>query len=460
MVLGPALIIAAGMVGAACSTGPRTEPGAAAPLVASTAPATTVAGGTDWPTYHRTLDRAGFSPDTPPVHSLRRAWATTLDGQVYASPLIADGRVFVATEHNSVYALDPTTGQVRWHRNVGRPVPLSTLPCGNIDPLGITGTPVYDPTARRVYAVAETRVNGRVHHDLVGLDAATGKVLLRRSADAPNQDPEPMQQRAALSLIGGVVYVAYGGLAGDCGDYHGYVAGVPVDKTRPLAFFRVPVGREGGIWAPPGPAVRVGGALLVAVGNGDSTTNYDGSDSVTALSVPSLRKTSLFAPKQWRADNAADADLGSMGPAPLADGRVVAAGKSGEIYLLSAGKLGGIGGQLARLPGCRAFGGAAVRANVVYLPCDDGVRQVRIGPGDRLAAGWRTTVATGSPVIGGGAVWTLNVDDGDLLALDAGSGALRAKTHVGAVTRFATPAMWKSYAFVGTQAGVVATLVG
>ncbi len=440
---------------------------AAAVLVGCTAPAQDAGPpptgparpGTDWPTYHGSADRAGRSADTPPVHRLSRAWGTRLDGRVYAGVLVAGGRLLAATENNTMYSLDPRTGRIQWKQHVTAPVPLSALPCGNIDPLGITGTPVYDPAGRRVYAVAESRDGGRVRHELVGFDAGSGRIVLRRAADAPDQDPAPMQQRAALLLHGAVVYVAYGGLDGDCGDYHGHVVGVPVDRNRPLVVYRVPVGREGGIWAASGPALRSDGSLLVAVGNGDSTTTYDGSDSVLALSVPALRRTSFFAPRQWAGDNAADADLGSMGPAPLRDGRVLAAGKNGEIYLLAPGDLGGIGGDVARISGCRAFGGAAVDGPVVYLPCTSGLRQIRVGPGNRLAAGWRAGQATGSPVVGGGAVLALDPDNGDLYAFDAVSGRVRARRHVGAVTRFATPTLWADYVFVGATRGVVASRV-
>lgn len=415
--------------------------------------------GTDWPTYHGSPDRAGRSPDTPPVHGLSRAWGTRLDGRVYAGVLVAGGRLLAATENNTMYSLDPRTGRIQWQRHVATPVPLSALPCGNIDPLGITGTPVYDPATHRVYAVAESRAGARVRHELVGFDARSGRLVLRRPADPPDQDPAPMQQRAALLLHAGVVYVAYGGLDGDCGNYHGHVVGVPVDRKPPLALYRVPVGREGGIWAASGPALRSDGSLLVAVGNGDSTSAYDGSDSVLALSVPALRRTSFFAPRQWADDNAGDADLGSMGPAPLADGRVVAAGKNGEIYLLAGGDLGGIGGEVARINGCRAFGGAAVAGSAVYLPCTSGLRQIRVGPGNRLSTGWHAGQATGSPVVGGGAVLALDTDNGDLYAFDARSGRVRARRHVGAVTRFATPTLWADYVFVGTARGVVASRV-
>ncbi len=445
-------LILVAAIAAGCESKPE-PPDRTAP-----APTGSTVAGLDWPTYHGTPDRAGRSAQTPTLHRLSSAWARHLDGKVYASPVVGGGRLFVATENNTMYAIDPRTGQITWHQQVASPVPLSVLPCGNIDPLGITGTPVYDAATRRVYAVAETRADGRVKHDLVGFDAGTGRVVLRRSADPPSQDPVPMQQRAALSLIAGVVYVAYGGLDGDCGDYHGHVVGVPTDRDRAPTFYRVPVTREGGIWAASGPAVRKDGSLLVAVGNGESTT-YDDSDSVLALSLPALKRTTLFAPSRWRKDNAADADLGSMGPAVLADGRTVIAGKNGEIYLLAAGDLGGIGGQVALIMDCRGFGGAAVDGNVVFLPCTSGILQVRVGPGNRLSTGWHATQASGSPVVGGGAVLAVNSDDGDLYALDAGSGRVRARLHVGALTRFATPALWGDYVFVGTKRGIVAARV-
>ncbi len=101
-------------------------------------------------------------------------------------------------------------------------MPLSSLPCGNIDPLGITGTPVYDPTTGLVFAVAE--ISGPAHI-LVGLDANTGQVKVRRSVDTDGMDPRAHQQRTALALANGRIYFAYGGLDGDCSDYIGRVVG-------------------------------------------------------------------------------------------------------------------------------------------------------------------------------------------------------------------------------------------
>lgn len=100
---------------------------------------------TDWTTYHRDNTRTGYLASTPDPQGFTRIWNTRLDGAAYAEPLVVNGRVLVATEGNSVYSLDASTGQVQWHTNISSPVPLTQLPCGNIDPLGITGTPVYDP---------------------------------------------------------------------------------------------------------------------------------------------------------------------------------------------------------------------------------------------------------------------------------------------------------------------------
>src|SRR5260370_35337900 len=96
--------------------------------------------------------------------------------------MVVGVRVIVAVEGDSLYALDAHTGKVQWHINVGSPVPLSALPCGDIDPLGITGTPVYDPATGLVFAVAE--IQGPPHI-LVGVEVATGRGRERASGDIP-----------------------------------------------------------------------------------------------------------------------------------------------------------------------------------------------------------------------------------------------------------------------------------
>ncbi len=459
--VGLAAATLAGLAVASCSSGSPTSAGGDPTTVASqsvTGPGTDATPGpparvtaADWPTYHHDAARSGYAPSATAVRRLDKAWATELDGAVYAQPLVIGRTVIVATENDTLYALDAATGRQRWRTSVGTPVPLSNLPCGNIDPLGITGTPVYDPATGRVFALAELR--GR-RHELVGVSLATGHVDVRQPLEPPAGNPRDAQQRSALTLLGDRVYVAYGGLAGDCGQYIGGVASLRTDGTGRLGW-SVKTQRMGGIWTPGGPAVRAG-SLYVSIGNGAATSgSYDGSDSITRLS-PTLRRQDFFAPQQWAQDNAVDADLGSMGAA-LVGNRVVVAGKSGIGYLLDADHLGGIGGQLTAVDlGCRGFGAAAVLGSTAYLPCREGIRQVTV-TGSALTPGWRgPSAAKGPPVLGGGAVFSVDPDSGTVLALDPATGAVRASYDVGSVAHFASPALSGSRVFLPTTSGVVA----
>src|SRR5436190_13288683 len=111
------------------------SPGATSPVPGKTSTATaSPVSSSDWTTYHYNNARTGYVANTLDPSQLTRAWGVQLDGAVYAEPLVVGQRVIVATEGDSFYALDKTTGKVQWHTNVGTPVPLSTLPCGHIDP--------------------------------------------------------------------------------------------------------------------------------------------------------------------------------------------------------------------------------------------------------------------------------------------------------------------------------------
>lgn len=407
---------------------------------------------TDWTTYHRDNTRTGYLQNMPDPQRLALAWNTALDGAVYAEPLIVGGHLIVATERNSVYSLDAQTGQIEWHTNIGEPVPRSALPCGNINPLGITGTPVYDRSTGLVFAVAE--VTGPAHI-LVGLDARTGAVRVRRSADPSGMEPLAHQQRAALALSQGMVYVAYGGLFGDCGNYHGWVVASRTDGSGPLLAYQVPTNREGGIWAAAGPSVDAAGRLYVGVGNGSEVIGeWDHSDSVLRLS-PTLNLEDGFAPEQWRQDNLTDADLGSLGPVLLPDRLVFIAGKAGIGYLLHSEALGGVSGQVLTKPVCHAYGGAAVVGSTIFVPCNEGLQQLEVGAGANLTLGWRADNVPGSPVIGGHTVYSLD-RNGTLHALDIETGKARATVRVGATSRFATPTLFEDRVFIGTLTGVVA----
>jgi outer membrane protein assembly factor BamB len=203
--------------------------------------------------------------------------------------------------------------------------------------------------------------------------------------------------------------------------------------------------------------VDADGDVFVSVGNGAATGGaWDHSDSVLRLSSD-LHLEDGFAPRQWPQDNAADLDLGAMGPVLLPGGLVFADGKSGLGYLLRADHLGGIGGQLAEQSVCAAFGGSAVVGSTLYVPCTDGLRQVRVGSDARLDLGWRASAAVnGSPVVGGHTVYSLDASGGTLHALDADRGTVRASAPVGQTSRFATPTLAGGLVLVGTLTGVVA----
>src|SRR5689334_22730917 len=235
------------------------------------APTPATVGPADWPTYHHDNARSGVAGQLAPPGTLRRGWQAELDGAVYGQPLVIGDKVIAATEHNTVYAMSAADGHVLWSAPLGRPIQGSQLPCGNIDPLGITGTPAYDQATGLVFVVAETE-GGR--HTLAGVDLASGAVLLRRALPPPKGDEIAHQQRAALTVLDGWVYVAYGGLFGDCGNYFGSVVAAPTTGTGALRSYAVPTTREAGIWAPGGGVVH-NGRLYYAVGNGESTGDYD-----------------------------------------------------------------------------------------------------------------------------------------------------------------------------------------
>jgi polyvinyl alcohol dehydrogenase (cytochrome) len=408
---------------------------------------------TSWPVYHANAARSGYVAGLPPAGRLTLDWSRGLDGAVYGQPIAVGGMVIAATEHDSVYGLDRLSGRIRWRTHLGTPLPLAAQPCGDIDPLGVTSTPAYDPATGLVYVVAQV---GRTGHVLAGLNPTTGRVRVRRGVPAPDRRPAFDQQRGALAAANGRIYVTFGGHFGDCGPYLGSVVGMPASGPGPIVSYLVPAASHGGIWAPAGPVIAKDGTVYVGVGNGATSPPYDFSDSVTALS-PRLRRTGFFAPTTWMADNSADADLGAVAPA-LVGAWIVPVGKSGTGYLLRAGHLGGIGGQVARSPVCAAFGGAAVVGTTVYVPCaGGGPAAVRVLD-RRLRLLWRGPgSADGSPVAGGGAIWVTATGPGILYELSARTGQASHEIRLGAtLPHFASPTLSGRLVLIGTLNGVVA----
>ena len=161
-----------------------------------------------------------------------------MDGASYGEPLIYSGLVYAVTENDSVYAINEFTGGIVWRENLGTPVPGNTLPCGDIDPSVITSTPMIDPAANEIFVVAY--LYPPQHHVLFALNLQTGSIVFQRIVDSPGVSPLVEQQRGALELANHTIYIPYGGLAGDCAQYHGYVLGVHEDNSSATLSYAVP----------------------------------------------------------------------------------------------------------------------------------------------------------------------------------------------------------------------------
>jgi outer membrane protein assembly factor BamB len=417
---------------AACSSGSKSDNPTIEGPTPTTATQPSVPSTTDtssaWTTYHHDAARSGVADDQAPIGQVRTTWTSpTLDGDVYAQPLVVAGRVIAATEGNSVYALDAATGVQVWRAQLGAPVEGGSLPCGNIDPSGITGTPVTDTASNTLYVVAFLAAG--THHELFALDLASGAVRWHRPIDPPGLAGRVEQLRGALTIAKARVYVAYGGLFGDCGSFKGAVVSSALDGQGDLTSYIVPTSREAGIWHPGGPAVDTTGDLWVSTGNSASTGPFDYGNSVVRLN-PQLQTLDYFAPTDWLDLDEGDTDLGSIGPALVGTNRVLAAGKAGTAFLLDRAHLGNIGGSIASTRVCNggAFGTAAVQGSTVFVPCTDGLAAVST-TGDKLTTAWRHPGAAGPPIVAAGLVWDLT-NNGTLLALDPATGQQRFRAQL------------------------------
>jgi outer membrane protein assembly factor BamB len=403
----------------------------------------------NWSTYHANLARTGVDTTSPALGQVRQTWTKQVDAPVYGEPLVVGSRVYVATENNTVYALSARTGKVAWRRHLGSPVDGSTLPCGNILPsTGITGTPAI--SGGKLYVVAF--LSG-YRHVLFGLSLKKGKVEMRHGVDAPGSDARVHQQRPALSVSNGRVYVPYGGLAGDCGPYKGRVVSVKTSGKPRKRTFTVGVNREGGIWAPSGAGVNKAGDLFVATGNGDSS-GFDYGNAVLELS-PKLKQIGFFRVSNGAQNNLSDTDLGSTGPTLVGGSRLFVIGKDGVGLLLSGTNLGGVGGQLYSQKICSGgYGGMAYRAPFIYVPCTDGLVALRLS-GNSFSVAWKAGSSAGAPIVSGGAVWTID-QSGKMHAYAPDSGTELGSLDVGSVTHFPSPGAGGGRLFAPANNQVVA----
>jgi hypothetical protein len=317
-----------------------------------------------------------------------------VDGFVYAQPLVmtnvaipckgVHNVVFVATEHDSVYAFDSdndsgSNSLPLWQTSFINPaagvttVSSADVGCTAVLPeIGITGTPVIDPVCGTIYVEAKTeeKTNGVTTfvHRLHALDIRTGAeksggpVVIQASVPgagdgndgAGNVPFDPMLElnRPGLLLSQGVVYLTYGSHC-DITPYHGWVIGYDAHTLALTNVFNTtPNGGLGAIWqSGNGPAADSDGNIFVMTGNGsfDSTTNGDYSDSFLKISSTNgLQLLDYFAPSNQQALSDADRDLGSGGAMLLPDAvgsadhphLLVGCGKSGTIYLLDRDSMG------------------------------------------------------------------------------------------------------------------------
>jgi hypothetical protein len=211
-----------------------------------------------------------------------KVFSGAVSGQIYAQPLYwrpwgaAHGMVIVATENNIVYGLDAATGRAVWLRGLGRPTPRALLPCGNIDPVGVTGTPVIDLASGTLYLDAMIDEEGVPRHLIFALRLRDGAVLPGWPVGVETElfargvafSSRLQNQRGALALGAGRLYLPFGGHFGDCDDYRGLVVGVHIAPPRIFGAW-VTRALGGGIWAPGG-VVSDGRDLFVATGTTDA----------------------------------------------------------------------------------------------------------------------------------------------------------------------------------------------
>ncbi len=295
-----------------------------------------------------------------------RSFDGTISGNVFASPLYVDGSpgVFViATQNNQVSALDENTGRPVWQRTYGQPAGRTGAGCGNIAPLGITGTPTIDVAKRTIYfdtAVGNsTTITDHLIH-AVSLDDGSeraGWPVAASSVSTAGERFNPVvhNQRSALLLINGVLYVSYSGHLGDCAQYRGWLIGIDTNAPQNVKAFKTGGTRGGGMWATGGPASD-GTSIFVTTGNTFGASTWSGGEAVIRMQagpVFSGQARDFFAPTNWTSLDASDLDLGGSGPlvvnAPAftPSQLVLAFGKDGNVFALDRNNLGGVGGQRA-----------------------------------------------------------------------------------------------------------------
>lgn len=486
-------------------------------------------------TYRNDLSRSGLNPAetilTPAnvnQAEFGRLFSLLVDGQVYAQPLYLPlvnipGRgihnvVFVATEHDSVYAFEADSAAglnaaPLWHVNLTDSSTGETavrmadiFGCPSINPeIGITGTPVIDPSTGTLYVVASTILNGQFFHRLHALDIMTGMerpgspVVIEASVpgtgDGFSQTTVPFRpylykNRAGLLLLNGVVYTAWASHC-DEGSFHGWLIGYDAASLHQTAIFNVsPNAFQGSIWmGGAAPAADAEGNIYVISGNGQFDADSNGPDFgdsfIKLSSSGGLSVKDYFTPFNQSSLNRGDIDLGSSGPLLLPDAvgsaahphLMIGGGKEGRIYLIDRDRMGRfnstadsqIGQSVAGAVGPLYGGAAYFNRTLFFAAANDSVKAFPIAdghltpsPSSRSSAVFGELGATPTVSANGltnGIVWVLEGGFGGALhAYDATNLAIElynsqmnpARDALGSFVKFSLPTVAGGKVYVGT----------
>jgi hypothetical protein len=337
----------------------------------------------------RNLSEAGLNVAIVNTNTFGLLYTRPVDDQIYAQPLVVTnvtipGKgthniVIVATVNDSVYAFDADNAAVvapYWSTNFLTPPNIvapantdMTGACGGnyhdfSGNLGIVGTPVVDPASGTIYLVARTLESGssfiqRLH----ALDITTGAekpnspVIITGSFNGVAFDPQRNNQRAALTLANGVIFIGWSSHC-DWGPYHGWIMSYNASTLAQIATYcDTPTGSQGGIWmSGQGPAADSVGNIFIATGNGSVGTTANRSDptnramSFLKLNGANLTIMSWFTPYNWNFLNNGDWDLGAGGIMLIpGTSYAVGGGKSSPslssaLYVVNRDNMGGLSG--------------------------------------------------------------------------------------------------------------------
>ena len=391
--------------------------------------------------YHNHSSRDGLYIDSAFTHSAAANLARdlnfdgTISGDVYAQPLYIEngpgGRAMIiaVTESNNVYALDAVDGSIIWQRNVGPPVPANDLNCTKFDLMGVTGTPVVDLASRALFLDAMTTPDGGTtkQHLILSLDVDTGDinpgwpvdVEATASYNGITFTAAIQQQRPALAIVGGILYVGYGSME-DCNNFHGWLVGVPINNPASVTAWAAatsPNTHGGAIWGVGGIASD-GNNPFVITGNTFTGGNWSGGEAVIRFQpgpIFSGNPSDYWAPTNWFQLDSGDVDLGASGPllvdvpGATPSHLIVAMGKDEYAYLLNRDNLGGITAPIASFRASFSYiiqAAATYRTNqstyVALRAASDTLRAFRITATSppTIASGWSVSPnGCGSPFV-------------------------------------------------------------